>query len=209
VAIDTRQKILEAALELFSRRGFEAVSVRDIAGEVGIRESSLYNHFRNKQDIFDTLVELCWKKAESYFRARSLPFSKEDDLSVFSRRDFTGLAEAVSQVFRYFFEDSWNIRFRRLLLLSQFTNERAAELYQKLFRDYPLEFQTNLFARLMEAGQFRKGAPEALALEFYGAVYLLLDSCESWAEAEPRFLAHLKSFAECHDISFLTQEEKQ
>lgn len=207
--IDTKQKILEAALELFSRRGFEAVSVRDIAGEVGIRESSLYNHFRNKQEIFDTLVELCWKKAENYFRAHSLPFSTEDDCSVFAARDLDRLAEPVSQVFRYFFEDPWNIRFRRLLLLSRFTNDRAEKLYKKLFLEYPLDFQKKLFAGLVEAGEFREGDPETLALEFYGPVYLLLDSCESWDQAAPRFFAHLESFTESLRLSAQSKGEKQ
>ncbi len=62
----TREKILKEALILFSERGFHAVSVRDIAKAVGIKESSLYNHFKNKQDIFDSIVDMY---------CRSFPFS--------------------------------------------------------------------------------------------------------------------------------------
>ncbi len=54
--MNTKGKILEAALELFSRRGFSAVSVRDIAKEVGVRESAMYKHFSGKQAVFDTLL---------------------------------------------------------------------------------------------------------------------------------------------------------
>ena len=46
----TKEKIVETALELFSQRGYGGVSIRDIAREVGIRESSIYNHFPGKQD---------------------------------------------------------------------------------------------------------------------------------------------------------------
>ena len=46
---NTKQEILEAALELFSVQGFEATSISQIASAVGIRKASLYSHFENKQ----------------------------------------------------------------------------------------------------------------------------------------------------------------
>ncbi len=198
MAVDTRQRILEAALDLFSQRGFEAVSVRDIAGAVGIRESSLYNHFRSKRDIFDTIVTVCWQKAEAYYRGKGLPFTKEEDLSVFAEQDFSRLLSTVSDTFRFFFTDPWNVRFRRLLLMSRFTDQRAADLYQRLYRDVPLEIQEKIFAGLMKSGQFRKSDPKTAALEFYGGVFLLLHTCESWDEAEPLLRSHLKEFLDGH-----------
>ena len=55
--MNTKEKIIYEALNLFSTKGFDAISVRDIAKAVGIKASSLYNHFKNKQDIFDTIIE--------------------------------------------------------------------------------------------------------------------------------------------------------
>jgi AcrR family transcriptional regulator len=49
---NTKEKILKVATTLFSRLGFKGTSVRKIASEVGIRESALYNHFKNKDEIF-------------------------------------------------------------------------------------------------------------------------------------------------------------
>ena len=54
--MNTREKIMDVALHMFSERGYEAVSIRDICGEVGIKESTLYYHFKNKKDILDSLV---------------------------------------------------------------------------------------------------------------------------------------------------------
>ena len=54
--MSTREKIIEVSLELFAKRGFSGVSVRDIAKEVGVRESALYKHFKNKQDILDQII---------------------------------------------------------------------------------------------------------------------------------------------------------
>ena len=54
---NTKQDILKAALDLFSVQGFEATSISQIAGAVGIRKASLYSHFENKQAILDALVQ--------------------------------------------------------------------------------------------------------------------------------------------------------
>ena len=54
---NTKQVIIEAALDLFSAQGFEATSVSQIADAVGICKASLYSHFENKQAILDELVQ--------------------------------------------------------------------------------------------------------------------------------------------------------
>ena len=54
---DTKQRILEKSLELFSTKGYDSVSVGEIAKAVGIKAPSLYNHFPSKQAIFDAILE--------------------------------------------------------------------------------------------------------------------------------------------------------
>ena len=54
---DTKQRILEKSLELFSTKGYDAVSVGEIAKAVGIKAPSLYNHFPSKQAIFGAILE--------------------------------------------------------------------------------------------------------------------------------------------------------
>ena len=54
---ETKQKILDVSLDLFSQKGFSAVSIRDICKSVGIKESSVYYHFKNKQSIFNELLQ--------------------------------------------------------------------------------------------------------------------------------------------------------
>ena len=50
-----KEKILNTAIDLFSNKGFNAVSVRDITRGVEIKESSLYNHFKSKDEILETI----------------------------------------------------------------------------------------------------------------------------------------------------------
>ena len=53
----TKNRILEVSIDLFSQFGYDGVSIRQIAGEVGIRESSIYNHYQNKQAILKAILD--------------------------------------------------------------------------------------------------------------------------------------------------------
>ena len=54
---DTKAKIRKAALRLFAERGYNAVSMRDLAEAVGMRQGGLYNHFEGKQALLSDLME--------------------------------------------------------------------------------------------------------------------------------------------------------
>ena len=70
---DTKERIVEEAFALFASRGFHAVSVRDIAAAVGIKDASLYNHFSGKQAIFDAIVRDALERTRRFFGERSSP----------------------------------------------------------------------------------------------------------------------------------------
>jgi TetR/AcrR family transcriptional regulator len=53
----TATRILDIAEQLFAERGFAAVSVREIAGRVGLNQASLYNHFPSKQALYEAVLE--------------------------------------------------------------------------------------------------------------------------------------------------------
>lgn len=196
----TKEKIIEEALKLFSMKGYEGVSVRDISRAVGIKESSLYNHFKNKQDIFDSIVESCFAKANVYFDEQSLPFDHEDDLSVYRDVDAEQLTELVMRTFAYFFDDPYNIMFRQLLTISQYENPRCREVYQKLFKDYHIEIQSKIFQMLMDAGKLRREDPTSVAREFFGMMFMLIHTCNGLEEARPMIEEHVRQFVKNYYI---------
>jgi TetR/AcrR family transcriptional regulator len=53
----TAEKILDAAEDLFAKKGYSATSLGDVADEVGIRSPSLYNHFRNKEALYQAVLD--------------------------------------------------------------------------------------------------------------------------------------------------------
>ena len=64
----TKDKIFDTALDLFSKKGYDSVSVRTIASEVGIKESSIYNHYSSKKDILMSILNYF----EEYFKGDPL-----------------------------------------------------------------------------------------------------------------------------------------
>lgn len=190
----TKERIVDTALELFSQRGYAGTSVRDIARTVGIRESSLYNHFPGKQAIFDAIVDQCIQESEVYFRQSALPFCAGDDASVYQGVGIERLQELIEQTFRFFFDDPRNVRFRQLLLISQFSDPRCREVYRQLYRDKCLQVQAYIFSALMDTGDLRREDPAAVAAEFFGPLFLLIHTCDSFEEARPVLRTHVKQF---------------
>lgn len=54
---DTRARIQQVALELFTEQGYEATSLREIAERLGVTKAALYYHFKTKEDIVSSLVQ--------------------------------------------------------------------------------------------------------------------------------------------------------
>ena len=181
----TKEKIAQAALELFSVRGYEAVSVRDIAGAVGIKESSIYNHFKCKQAIFDALVEESGRQIEAIFAPYHLTGRPGSALAEMDfMRDTEALAALTGDVFLRFITDDGLRMFRQMLTLEQYRNGEAGRCYRDIFIEAPIRFQTALFAQMMQRGIFRPGDPGAAAAQFYGPIFLLFSRCGGSAEED-------------------------
>ena len=66
-SVGTREKIMNAAILLFSDKGYSKTSVRDIAKEVGIKPASLYSHFKSKEEILHTLYDYFFEHRNKVF----------------------------------------------------------------------------------------------------------------------------------------------
>lgn len=155
---DTREAILTAALALFSRRGFSAVSIRDICREVGIKESTVYYHFENKQAIFDTLLE----RFSSL--AAELTARLDQALAQGGAPEAPGGA-AYRAFLEGWFLDGFCNQVMRLLQIEQAGGGAARELYETWLFDAPLDLQSRVFARLFPGADGR-----ALAVRHYAPI---------------------------------------
>lgn len=81
VAIENQRKIIYEALSLFSVKGYDAVTIREIAASVGIKESSIYNHFKNKRDILNKIIDETLNRYYQTLENVQLPNSDDDNVS--------------------------------------------------------------------------------------------------------------------------------
>lgn len=196
-AKDTRQRIVHEAFLLFAKRGYHAVSVRDIAAAVGIKDASLYNHFSSKQALFDAVIADALERTREVFAQQGVMYEPAENPVGYAGAQ----AETERRVlagFRHFFEDESMILLRRLLTISQFDDERAAEAYRFIFIDQPRAIQGRVFEHLMAIGQFKQDDARVLASEFYGPIFIMLVSGVPWLEAEPCIVKHLRRFMAVH-----------
>jgi len=202
--MNTHEKIWREALNLFSVKGFEAVSVRDIAGAVGIKESSLYNHYKNKQDIFDTIIRECWSRTDEQFHSIALLGDDRqwaaDEQTVGLYADITPeqLTELALHIFDYIFTDETNVKMRRMLTLEQYRSDYLTQAFRQTSFDAALDYQSALFAGLMHAGSFVEADPYMVAMAFFAPIFLIFykyDNTEQGLQdAREMFKRHLSHF---------------
>lgn len=200
VRVSTKERIVEEAFTLFSERGFHAVSVRDIAAAVGIKDASIYNHFPSKQAIFDAIVFQAVERLKNFFVPRGILFEVGDDVSPYAG-PLDAVAAQVLASFEPFFVDAYLVRLRRFLVLSQFESEQAAAAYQLIFMERPMALQRSVFEHFMATGKFALGDATQMALEFHGPAFLLLHTGMDWVQAKPRLQEHFMNFTLARQVS--------
>jgi AcrR family transcriptional regulator len=199
---------MREALNLFSVKGYDAVSLRDIAAAVGIKESSLYNHFQNKQDIFDSIVAWCLARENEFFHAAHLIgddrvfFADEAGAALYGNMTEDQFVETSGQVFEAVFADEIAVKLRRMLTIEQYRGEKQAELFRAVSFENSLAFQTQLFQSMIGAGSFKAGDPAMMALEFYAPIFLIFyrfdGDAEGVARAKELFMRHVRHFSQTY-----------
>ena len=190
---DTKKRILEKALELFSAQGYDAVSVGEIAKAAGIKAPSLYNHFPSKQAIFDAIVESTAAQYETDTGKIHIHVQDvEQDIPAFTEITEEALFEKVRQIFEYSLHNEVISRFRRMMTIEQFRSTQLAALYSKRYVDRMLVYHANIFRSLIAAGEIRKEDPEVLAMMYVAPVLTLIGICDRQPEREEECLEKLR-----------------
>lgn len=174
---NTKENILITALRLFARDGFEAVSVSDIAGALGMGKSALYKHYKNKRDIFDSIVarmeELDAQRAHEYELPEGTLNEMED---AYRRASIKQIVAFGRSQFNCWTEDDFYSSFRKMLTLEQYRNPEMMALYQQYLVSGPLGYVTDLL-RSMNVDNARHKAIELYAPMFF--FFSMADSAQS------------------------------
>ena len=177
----TKEKILLTSLKLFAQDGYEAVSISKISGELGMAKSALYKHYKNKRDIFDSIInrmdELDYERAREY----NMPDGNMDEIIKEYRNISTDKIRIYTEAqFKHWTEEEFPSLFRRMLTLEQYRNQEMADLYQKYLVSGPIDYMTYLFAGITG----KKEEAKQLAIEFYGPIFLMYSLYDNKREGD-------------------------
>ncbi len=190
----TKERILNSALSLFSRNGYDGTSMEQIADLVGIKAPSLYKHFKGKEDILNELISIAESRYEEFFGSDSnigkIPETHEE------------MIEAQMKRIRFTMSDPM-IRMTRIFLVKeQFRNKKLAEITSKHQIDGLQKMYTRIIEGMMEKGLFRKDDPQFLALELISPVSLLISKADREIEFEKEALEliekHIRHFCDVY-----------
>lgn len=187
----TKEKITKEALELFSKQGYKGTSVKNIADAVGIKDASLYNHFKSKQEIFDSIVELISEHISDLSETLGMP---QDDgqyeaASIFYEKlGLNELKELSRKVFIFYLTDPYISKIWRIAHMEQYSNPQIYSMFRKIFMEDAVSYQEKLFAEMMKQGVFSSGDAKAAAINFYAPVFLLLSKYNDRPEQQEEAL---------------------
>ncbi len=200
MAGDTKERIMETALELFAEKGYLGTSMNDIAGRLGFTKAALYKHYTSKQEILDRIVErmneMDYERAESY----EMPETEPDGFAEAYLHTPISKIRAYSMAqFDHWTKEPFSSNFRKMLTLEQYRDPEMAQLYQKYLATGPVDYMAAIFRGLTDSEE----AAQYLALEFYGPMFLLYSVSDSGAEQGQvlslldahidRFIHHMES----------------
>jgi AcrR family transcriptional regulator len=165
----TKEKIFDASVDLFSQKGFNAVTVREIAGQAGIREGSIYNHYKNKEAILDAIIDYF----KSEFTQSSLSEEESADLMDQGPEVFF---EVGAKMFMDRINTTQMEKIYRLVCIETYRNEKIREFFKKELLKEPLAGWENIFSIMMEKKMIKPVNPRTLAYEYWSfAIFLFFE----------------------------------
>lgn len=186
MAKDTRDRILEAALEIFANDGYAGTNIKDIADSVGIVKSALYRHFRCKEDIWNAVFNMMIGYYESHFGTETnIPFIPET---------MQELSDLTQRLLDFTIHDKKVILMRKILLTEQFRDTKVRDLASHYFLYDTEAIFARIFKKMMEKGTLRKNDAKILALTYTAPITALIHLCDREPDKEMEALKKISEF---------------
>lgn len=196
---NTKERILQKALQLFAQKGYMATSMSDIAKQLGITKPALYKHYASKQAIFDSIIGRMNQLDEERAVEYEMPEGTIDQMAEkYAHTSLEKIKIYSEAQFLHWTEDSFASAFRRMLTLEQYRSKEMQQLYYQYLCGGPVMYMADLFGSMTG----KKEEAMQLALEFYSPMFLLYsmydvaDSKKKKQEICDQLKQHIDRFAE-------------
>jgi AcrR family transcriptional regulator len=163
IEINSKKRIINSAIDLFSTKGFFETSVREIAQKSNLKVSSIYSHFPSKEAILDYILET--------YRLELLKVRIPDDRfeSIIINQS---LEEILNKGFLKILETTADQRMNKIikiLLIELYRNSKVRNFYEQWFLNESRDSVSKIFERLQERGAIKK-----INLELLSSMYLAM-----------------------------------
>ena len=187
MAKDTKERILAAALEMFSQKGYAGTNIRELTAALGLVKSSMYKHFDSKEAIWNALLDgMIAYYGERFGSAENLP-PVPDSLEA--------LVQMTMGMVKLTIRDEKIVMTRKLLSIEQFRDERARALAGKHFLTGLVQMFTPIFAAMMDRGLIRPDDPEMLALAYTAPISALIHQCDREPGQAEEMMERVEAFS--------------
>ena len=189
-----RDKIFNISIDLFSKYGYDGVSVRQIAKEVGIRESSIYNHYKSKESIMDEILNYYIDEMMS----NDIPL---EDASKNLDVGFNHFYQAGLNAFASQLKIERMSKITRIILIESYHNDKIREFMKKSIIDTAIEGWIGLFELMKEKELIQKDCDtRQLAESFYkyGLFLLYEHYVINYPEDDKKFIKELSDKSQKH-----------
>lgn len=132
---ETKKKIISVSLELFSKQGFKGTTIRQIANEVGIKGSSIYNHFKGKDEILESIFYIYRPRS---FRGKLL---NNEYLKQIKANPDSFVSIFKTEIINLFEDQHWN-KVYKLIIMEMFQNKSVEKIMkQNILKDAKKAFE--------------------------------------------------------------------
>ena len=197
MAKGTKEKILAAALEMFSQNGYAGTNMRELMASIGYAKSSTYRHFESKEELWNSLLDEMVAYYDDHFGSPEHLPPVPDSLEEF--------VAMTMRMVRFTIHDEKIVMTRKLLTIEQFRDGRAKDLATKHFLSGLTEMFAGIFAGMMDKRLLRRDDPAMLALAYTMPISALIHwsdrEPEKSAEALTRIEAFSRHFAQIYSLA--------
>jgi len=155
----TKEKIFEASLELFAKKGFDAVSMREIAEAVGIKKASLYSHFSSKDELLEKLFEY------PMTRLANIGPQGADSEQMITSMGVEGFMTMASGVFNQWIAGPEMDKIWRVICIEMYHSEPMRLFYEKFIGE-AIAFWKSNFSIMLKHKLIKPSDPDVLAQEY-------------------------------------------
>ena len=192
----SKEEILNAALVVFSQKGYDGALLRDISSLLGITKPALYKHYESKEALWNAVIDY----VERYY---SEHIGSDSDIPI--PDDWDGFRELSLSQINFTINDETVRRVRRLLTLEQYRSERMSALATKHFVTNIEARYTKIFVGMIEKGLLKSADPDLLAFQYTAPITMMIHMCDREPDREPEIMdkieAHIRQFSDEHKLT--------